>query len=253
MMIFTTILVLIALVAEVGARIGYDLSVATDEATWTCLNDAIPANDVFAIVRVFRNVGQVDTNAADTLISGSKAGVRDLGAYIFPCIQSAPSSVANNVTCGSADDQVSASLSYLESNGVYINGYNDDKSTSKDPVLNKIWLDIEDEVPSKYFSEDISQNTDYLSQVVSSLEGKGVTVGIYTTITYWENIMGNVEGYGDHALWYPRYDAKNSYDFFEPFADFTIDSLMVKQTGGNVNTCGLSQVDSDYSETAGRI
>ncbi len=247
---------LILLVVSVGARIGYDLSVPADAQTWTCLRDAIALGDgpAFAIVRVFRNIGEIDTNAATTLRSATDAGMGDLGAYIFPCIAQAPYSLANNNTCGSAEDQVVKSLQYLESNRVFVKGYNDDKGTrGKDTILNRIWLDIEDEQPSKYFSENISDNTDFLKKMVSKLEGLGVTVGIYTTKTYWENIMGNVKGYGSHALWYPRYDGENTYDFFEPFADFTITSLMIKQTGGNVEICGLSQVDSDFSEYMGAI
>ena len=174
----------------------------TDAQTWTCLKKAIDLVDspAFAIVRVFRNIGEVDTNAALTLKSATTIGLRDLGAYIFPCISSAPFSVANNSTCGSAEDQVLTSLQYLENNKIFVKGYNDGKGTrGEDTILNRIWLDIEDEQPSKYFSEDISENTDFLEQMVSKLEELGVTVGIYTTKTYWENIMGNVEGYGSHA------------------------------------------------------
>ena len=58
--------------------------------------------------------------------------------------------------------------------------------------------------------------------------------------------MGNDLGYGDKPLWYPRYDGVNSFDFFVPFADFTTASLLIKQTGGDVGYCGLSQVDSNY-------
>ena len=58
--------------------------------------------------------------------------------------------------------------------------------------------------------------------------------------------MGNIEGYGKYPLWYPRYDGVNSMDFFVPFADFT--EVLIKQTGGDVGYCGITQVDSDYME-----
>ena len=73
-----------------------------------------------------------------------------------------------------------------------------------------------------------------------------IPMGIYATKTYWENIMGNIEGYGIYPLWYPRYDGVNSMEFFEPFADF--DHVEIKQTGGDVGYCGITQVDSDYTD-----
>ena len=35
-------------------------------------------------------------------------------------------------------------------------------------------------------------------------------------------------------------------DFFQPFSGW--EKANVKQTGGDVGYCGISQVDSDYSE-----
>ncbi len=85
--------------------------------------------------------------------------------------------------------------------------------------------------------------------MVQSLKGYGIEVGIYTTKSYWANIMNNVIGYGNCKLWYPRYDGVANMDFaatYLPFADFT--QVYIKQTGGDVELCGLSQVDSDYME-----
>jgi hypothetical protein len=66
--------------------------------------------------------------------------------------------------------------------------------------------------------------------------------------------MNNTEAYSGtdrlgryvYPLWYPRYDGVNSMDFFSPFAGW--DSVMIKQTGGDVGYCSISQVDSDYME-----
>ena len=89
-------------------------------------------------------------------------------------------------------------------------------------------------------------NQQLLADMVHSIQDSGALVGIYTTKTYWTNIMDDVEGYSQFPLWYPRYDADNSMDFFESFGGWT--DVLIKQTGGDVGYCGISQVDSDYME-----
>ena len=88
-----------------------------------------------------------------------------------------------------------------------------------------------------------------MGALTAALEGLGIEVGVYTTKTYWGNVMGDVTGFGTdkHKLWYPHYDSADNMAFAEdnlPFADFT--EVYVKQTMGNTVTCGLSQVDSNY-------
>jgi hypothetical protein len=45
---------------------------------------------------------------------------------------------------------------------------------------------------------------------------------------------------------YPRYDGIDSMEFFTPFAGW--EEVMIKQTAGDASWCGISQVDTDYSE-----
>ena len=126
-----------------------------------------------------------------------------------------------------------------------------------------------DETPSKYFDPNVIVNQNALAQMVATAQEHAVALGIYTTKTYWTNIMGGIEGYSIYPLWYlfilyinfyrlfgmtlrsivllnryPRYDGVDSMDFFEPFAGWA--NATIKQTGGDVGYCGISQVDSDY-------
>ena len=226
-----------------AARLGFDLSVPADADTWACLHEE--AKGAFGIVRVYRNIGQVDKNATNSILS-SLGTFATLDGYMFPCVANSPYALNNSIACDTPDVQVKRTLDFLAEDGIGVEG----SSLQPTPyfplraTLGKIWIDIEDEVPSKYFSPRIQDNVDLLQSMVGALEGYGISVGIYTTSTYWKNIMGNVEGYGKHSLWYPRYDDINSMDFFEPFADF--DNVQIKQTQGNVALCGLTQVDSNY-------
>lgn len=238
------VLFLFGVFGAVQGKAGVDLSVQTTADNWNCL---VKDHDIsYAIIRAYRSLGALDENAADTLKLAHSAGIKDLGAYMFPCITTSSYSVSKNITCDSAEDQVTKTLDFLHENGIYVKGEKTDAKLPVAPVfINRMWIDIEDEVPSKYYDADTSVNQEFLAAMVAKLNELKVPVGIYTTKTYWTNILNNVEGYSSYPLWYPRYDATDSMDFFTPFAGW--ESCAIKQTGGDVGYCGITQVDSDYS------
>ena len=227
------------------ARLGVDLSVLTDESTCKCLIDQ---NVEYAKVRVYRSVGLIDTNSAASLKNAHNAGMKELDAYIFPCIATSPYNVANNITCKTPTEQLMESVNFLSDNGVTFR-------RRKDTVfLNRMWLDIEDENPSKYYDVDPAVNQAYMTEITEAAKKIHIPMGIYTTKTYWAQIMDNTEVYStkdrlgryNYPLWYPRYDAVDSMDFFEAFGGW--EDVLIKQTGGDVGYCGITQVDSDYME-----
>jgi hypothetical protein len=59
-----------------------------------------------------------------------------------------------------------------------------------------------DETPSKYFDPDVTVNQNIIAQMAATAEAQTVPLGIYTTKTYWTNIMGGIEGYSSYPLWY---------------------------------------------------
>jgi len=228
--------VLISLLVTISGYSGVDLSVATTVSDWNCL--VADYNTSFAIVRAYRSSGQVDTNTPTSIHNAAAAGLTDLGVYMFPCSSTSPYSTSHGITCVSAEQQVVDTLKYLEQNGVYIKR-NDGrmvKLSADTTMVNRVWLDVEDESPAKYYDSDPVKNQDLIGRIVAQLESMHIDVGIYTTKTYWQNIMGNIEGYGKYPLWYPRYDGVATMDFWAPFADFT--EVKIKQIGGDYGYCG---------------
>jgi hypothetical protein len=227
-----------------AAKYGVDTSVLTKTDTWDCL--IYDHNISYAKVRVYRSVGEVDENCPETLSSAYEAGIKDLDVYIFPCISSSKYSTSNSIFCETPADQIRLSIQYLEENGITVYRKGDRNSKSATVTVSRFWFDIEDEDPSKYFDVNPTVNQAILAEMTAAGEAENIELGIYTTKTYWEKIMGNVLGYGGYPLWYPRYDGVNSMEFFVPFADFT--EVQVKQTGGDVGYCGITQVDSNYMD-----
>lgn len=244
-MFFSAVVVVALLSALVQARFGVDLSVATDENAWSCL---LGQDISFAKVRAYRSSGKIDTNSAASLQNAQKAGFKDLDAYIFPCITTSPYSLANNITCDSPTQQLLETVQYLAQNQVYFH------HRLEGVYLSRMWLDVEDENPSKYYDPNPTVNQLFFQEMTMAAEKMKLPMGIYTTKTYWSQIMNNTDVYSTknsdgsyvYPLWYPRYDGVNSMDFFEPFAGW--ESVQIKQTGGDVGYCGISQVDSNYME-----
>jgi len=238
------VLVLGVLCEVAHGRAGVDISVRTTSADWACLKST--KNIEYAIVRMFRNVGQIDSNGTTSLSLALEAGISDLGAYMFPCVTSSAYAISHNITCPSASEQVDMTLKALSAANVIFSSQKTQETPENAVVLNMMWLDIEDESPSKYFDATPSINTQLMAAMVAALETYKVPVGIYSTKTYWQNIMGNIEGYSKYPLWYPRYDNINSMDFFTPFAGW--ESVLIKQTAGDSYYCDITQVDTDYME-----
>ncbi len=194
-----TVALLAAAANLVSARRGVDLSVSTDTSVWKCL--MTDYNVSYAFVRAYRSVGELDANAPSSIVAASDAGLFDLHAYIFPCVSTSPYSIANGIKCDSAKDQMKATISYLEQNGVHVARKNQPILQDGAPYVRRIWLDIEDESPSKYFDPDVTVNQQLLADLISEGEAEGIFLGMYTTKTYWTNIMGGIEGYSNYPLW----------------------------------------------------
>lgn len=185
-----------------SARRGADLSVRTDTDTWRCLVNSF--NVSYAFVRAYRNVGAVDTNATDSLKAAYEAGIQDIHAYIFPCSTGSPYSASKGITCPAPADQFRAVLTALDQAGIIVERtYSSEskRASSTAVTVKRIWLDIEDESPSKYFDTNVANNVALLSEMAATAKEEGVYLGIYTTKTYWTNIMGDVEGYSIYPLW----------------------------------------------------
>ena len=226
-------------VASVSASVGFDTSVSLDTTQWHCLKSH-PNNYKYAIVRVYRNIGMVDDASPQSIITASSLGF-SVDAYFFPCLQNSEYSTEHNISCPPAAQQVKDTVEFLAFHGIH---HTLRSSNHHDTIsIGRMWLDIED--GNQYFDSSIASNQIFIADVVSNFTFYGFELGIYTSTSYWESIMGNINGYGNLPLWYPLYDSVNNMDFFVPFADWTY--VTIKQTGGNTGVCGISQIDDDFS------
>ena len=109
MKLLTVLFSLLLLSKVIIARLGVDLSAYTDVNQWDCLIDNY--NITYTNIRLYRNIGSIDTNAANTInelykVSSSSSSSslllkNSIDGYIFPCISSSSYSLSHNITCPS--------------------------------------------------------------------------------------------------------------------------------------------------------
>jgi hypothetical protein len=109
----------------------------------------------WASVRAYCSYGDVDSNAVSTIKNARAAGIKDVSAYIFPC-----------VSCGDAAGQVKDMVNHLESNGATPDMY---------------WYDVE-----RYnWSSSLSSNRQFITDMITQGKKMGVKAGIYTNYYNW--------------------------------------------------------------------
>ena len=153
------IVLIAAFIVEISARNGVDLSVPTDSTTWNCL--VSQQNVTFAMIRAYRSSGVVDINSANTIQLAKNAGIKDVDGYMFPCISTSPYSLSHQITCDSAEKQVADTLGFLSSKGVSPSSLSNVQNTKA--TFGRMWLDIEDESPSKYYDSGSLLRTSFFA------------------------------------------------------------------------------------------
>eukprot|EP00048_Salpingoeca_helianthica_P015829 m.228805 g.228805 ORF g.228805 m.228805 type:complete len:237 (+) comp17602_c0_seq1:22-732(+) len=203
---------LLGLVAVGSATIGVDVSQATYPDAFQCLKNA---GYSFAIIRAYESIGQPDSTAPHTIYNAWDGGMTHVDIYMFPD----PSS--NNPSA-----QVDSMLEYLAQ-------FNIHTRTTPPATYGMVWLDIEG---TQYWSGDVNYNRNFFSALVARLQAQGQYVGVYTSASQWNPIMGDWAGGAKLPLWYAHYDNSPSFSDFSPFGGWT--SPSIKQYQGDASACG---------------
>ena len=112
------------------------------------------------------------------------AGVNDLDVYFFPCIQSSAYSSSHNITCLSPKEQVGEVVAYLNKNNI---GFGTE--TGKLSV-GRVWIDVEDENPPRYYDLSPTVNQNFMSELVSAWSNNQVNIGkmhLIKSFFYFQN------------------------------------------------------------------
>lgn len=281
---------------------GVDFSVAYSSEKWRSELSLQPSL-TFAIKHILFYNSTINQAGIESLVSAWENNVRDLSVYIYPCVPSSVYATTYNVPCGSAKEQFLKVLGVLKLNKIFfenhtipnasVNSFHPSAnpivvpsispstqilsaSPSRNPaqvnsglvVLQRMYVNVEDETPNRYFDGSAQVNVQFMTELVNEAVTHGVQMGVYTTRRDWLNVMtttletpsGRAQIYplanstftatnpfASLPLWLPRYDGVKSLDFFTPFADWT--KVHVKQLSGGsaaLRRIGSLRVCTDY-------
>jgi len=223
--------VCLGLIASVWSYSGVDVSQRTYTTSWSCLKSA---GKSFAIVRVYCSPGYVDSNGPSTISDAWSGGINYVDGYIFPCF-----------SCGNAAKQMDDTVSYLAAHNVKMANFGEapvanNNNGTVGATVGMLWLDIEG---TQYWGSSTSANVQFLSEMVAEGKARGINLGIYSSKSQWDPIMGGSTAFSSYPLWYAHYDNNPSYSDFSSFGGWTKPSI--KQYAGTTSTCSAS-VDLNY-------
>ncbi|MET9677740.1 glycoside hydrolase family 25 protein [Streptomyces sp. NPDC006482] len=165
---------------------------------------AMRSNGVeFAIMRGYRSTGSVDPNLAATVANAWAAGMSHVDVYQFPCY-----------SCGNAAGQADALIGHLKDNSV---------------KYGTVWLDVEG--PGTYWGSSHVANAAFINDWLQAMKEQGAAIGIYTSASQWEPIVGSYTGGSAYPLWYANLDDTRGFDDFTPFGGWTKPSIKTHNTG----------------------
>jgi len=194
-----------------SATLGVDVSDSVSSSDFSCLQKS---SYDFAIVRCFQSSGHPDPNCPGTVKNAHSANVQRVDIYMFPCAKCSESGA----------QQVQATNSNL------------DKSQ-----YSTFWFDIEN--TAYWPSQSASQA--FFEDMVNEGKKLGLNMGVYTSSSQWEPIMGSsYSGGSSLPLWYAHYDGQENFNDFQAFGGWNTPTM--KQYQGDQTVCGVG-VDENYA------
>ncbi|CAF3955875.1 unnamed protein product [Rotaria sordida] len=200
-----------AAIPTILATLGVDVSQRVSQEQFACLKES---GYKFVIVRVYRSVGVVDTNSAQTIKNARAAGLNNVDAYLLPCI-----------SCGDAPQQVIETIDYLR---------------DEEAQIDRLWFDIEGQ-----WNNDTDINIQFVDELIKQTSTLDVKFGIYTSRYQWISIMNDATKFSSNSpLWYAHYDNDQSFRDFQSFGGWT--QPLIKQFISDVKECGMI-LDKNFS------
>jgi GH25 family lysozyme M1 (1,4-beta-N-acetylmuramidase) len=203
--IIASIVLLLALSHAALATKGVDLSTLSSASAFTCMRNN--GYGGFAIPRVATSVGTIDHNGIQSVINAHAGGMAHVDGYIFPCPH-----------CGDPEGQIKRAVAALRSAGA---------------TIGMLWLDIE----GTQYWKDQNYNRNFFAGLINGCHAAGVTIGVYTSASQWNPIMGASTAGSSYPLWYAHYDNNPSFSDFRGFGGWTHPSI--KQYKGTTTLCGV--------------
>jgi len=134
-------------------------------------------------------------------------------------------------------------INYLQSHSIALAKEGELRGSSNSTsgvTVGMLWIDIEG---TQYWSSSATNNVNFLTSMVNEGKARGYSIGIYSSASQWNPIMGGSTKFAGYPLWYAHYDLNPSFSDFSSFGGWT--KPAIKQYAGDQSFCSCS-VDKNY-------
>ncbi|EGG24519.1 hypothetical protein DFA_02762 [Cavenderia fasciculata] len=194
------------------ATLAVDISSQTNTSSFDCLK----SNGYSYVIIRGLETGQPDPNGPESIENAWDGGMTKVDVYAVPCPLCVSSSGYGQI------------LRMIQS----IKAYNVKFGT--------IWLVVQG---AGYWSTYRDENQAFFKDMINGANTDDYSVGVYTSASQWQQIMGSWNGAASYPLWYSNYDSNPSFSDFKPFGGWT--SPTIKQYNSDQMVCELA-VNQNY-------
>lgn len=198
-----------------NCTIGVDLATPASQSAFECMRSQHGIQH--ASIRAFQSNCYLDPHAVDSIHAAWAAGLI-VDIYIFPSVGCTLSAV----------QQIDVTLDHLAKNNV---------------KYRRVWLDVENW--AWWPPDQCQRNLEWFRPMIAHLIKRvgEPRVGIYTSLTQWNDIMCNTSEWNHLDLWWPRWSQTQTFEDFKPFGGW--DLPIAKQYAPFGPGC-LVNVDMDW-------
>lgn len=134
-------------------------------------------------------------------------------------------------------------IDYLAANNVFLSQKHAlEANQTVKATVGMLWIDVEGP-QSSYWGPTAEENVAFLDAMVQEGLKRGISLGIYSSASQWNPIMGSSTKFSYLPLWYPHYDNNPSYSDWVSFGGWSKPSI--KQYIGTTSICSAS-VDKNF-------
>uniref|UniRef100_A0A914DLI0 Protein kinase domain-containing protein n=1 Tax=Acrobeloides nanus TaxID=290746 RepID=A0A914DLI0_9BILA len=156
----------------------------------------------FVVSRVSRSTGELDLVGIQNMKNADEAGLKTM-AYIYPKVDvKNPSSIRNQIQIAIDALQEANIKNYLQ----------------KPVIFFSIFFNLE----SEWNPKDVTQNQNYILEMINITKENGFIPGIYTFENNWKKIVGDWEALSEVKLWWAQWiTLSNALVEFRKFGGWT--------------------------------
>ncbi|KYQ94169.1 component of the counting factor (CF) complex [Tieghemostelium lacteum] len=172
----------------------------------------------YVIIECWKANGHPNPSCSSNIQAAITSQINSVDVYLEPCFE-----------CGQPTYQAAQMVNFISNFQININ---------------TAWIDVN---MTEYWGNNTLYNRAFFEQLTFTISNRGVQVGIFSSQSSWNTIMGLAYvGGSSYPLWYSDMDDSPNFSDFTSFSGWTAPSMKQYKAA---TICSLATVNLDYSQT----